>query len=165
MEWVLSNLPSVLFLILFIGVTVYQIRSMRGAPAGMKKYVPTGNNKVSFDDIGGIENAKAEILSVVDAMKNWKMYSDRGLRPPRGVIMDGPPGTGKTLLAKAIASELGADMWISTGNDFRSKFVSEGGQKVKAAFAKAREIAERTGRVGILFIDEVDTVLGKRGNS
>lgn len=77
MKWVISNSPAFFFLLLIILLTVYQVRSMRATPPGMRRYSPNGEGKVLFDDIGGIDTAKAEILSTVDTIKNWKKYSDK----------------------------------------------------------------------------------------
>lgn len=115
---------------------------------------------VHFDDVEGIDGLKADVLRLVDCLKNPEKYKAIGARPPKGVILYGPPGTGKTLLAKAIAGEAGVPFFSAVGSDFVEMYVGVGAKRVRELYKKARQAAPC-----IVFIDEVDAVAGNRGNN
>lgn len=115
--------------------------------------------KVTFDDVAGIDEAKAELEEVVDFLKDPKKFQRLGGRIPKGVLLIGPPGTGKTLLAKAISGEAGVPFFSISGSDFVEMFVGVGASRVRDMFEQAKKNAPC-----IIFIDEIDAVGGKRGN-
>lgn len=114
---------------------------------------------IHFDDVQGVEELKADVLRVVDFLKNSSKYTDMGARTPKGIILYGPPGTGKTLLAKAIAGEAGVPFFSMAGSDFVEMYVGVGPKRVRELYQKARKAAP-----SIVFIDEVDAIAHKRGN-
>lgn len=119
-----------------------------------------GREKVTFDSIGGIEEAKTELAEIVDFLKEPEKYQKLGAKLPRGVLLSGPPGTGKTMIAKAIAGEADRPFLFMSGSEFVEMYVGVGASRVRALFEQAKEIAPC-----ILFIDEIDTLGSKRGVS
>ncbi|MDR3714229.1 MAG: ATP-dependent zinc metalloprotease FtsH [Puia sp.] len=113
---------------------------------------------VSFKDVAGLEEAKQEVMEVVDFLKDPGMYTKLGAKIPRGVIIIGPPGTGKTLLAKAVAGEAGVPFFSLSGSEFVEMFVGIGASRVRDLFRRAKEEAPC-----IIFIDEIDAVGRSRG--
>lgn len=120
------------------------------------------NTKVSitFNDVAGLEEAKTEVVEVVDFLKNPKKYTALGGKIPKGVLLVGPPGTGKTLLAKAVAGEAQVPFFTLSGSDFVEMFVGVGASRVRDLFKQAREKAPC-----IIFIDEIDAVGRSRGKN
>lgn len=116
--------------------------------------------KVKFSDIAGNEEAKEELQFLVDYLKDPSRFSNIGATVPKGILLEGDPGTGKTLLAKAVAGEAGVPFFEKSGTDFIDKYVGVGSQRVKALFKKARTQAPC-----IIFIDEIDSIGSKRGES
>lgn len=115
---------------------------------------------ITFKDVAGLEEAKVEVMEVVDFLKNPKKYSDLGGKIPKGVLLVGPPGTGKTLLAKAVAGEAEVPFFSLSGSDFVEMFVGVGASRVRDLFRQAKEKAPC-----IIFIDEIDAVGRARGKS
>ena len=115
---------------------------------------------VSFKDVAGLEEAKVEVMEVVDFLKNPKKYTNLGGKIPKGVLLVGPPGTGKTLLAKAVAGEAGVPFFSLSGSDFVEMFVGVGASRVRDLFKQAKEKAPC-----IIFIDEIDAVGRARGKN
>jgi len=113
---------------------------------------------VTFEDVAGLEEAKEEVMEVVDFLKNPKKYTALGGKIPKGVLLVGPPGTGKTLLAKAVAGEAGVPFFSISGSDFVEMFVGVGASRVRDLFKQAREKAPC-----IVFIDEIDAIGRARG--
>lgn len=113
---------------------------------------------LSFDDIGGIDEAKAEVMEVVDVMKNPQRYAKVGARVPAGILLCGPPGTGKTLLARVIAAESKLPFLSCSGSDFVEMFVGRGAARVRELFDRARRVAP-----SLVFIDELDALGKERG--
>ncbi|MCB0638587.1 MAG: ATP-dependent zinc metalloprotease FtsH [Lewinella sp.] len=120
------------------------------------------NSKVSvtFEDVAGLDEAKEEVMEVVDFLKNPKKYTALGGKIPKGVLLVGPPGTGKTLLAKAVAGEAGVPFFSISGSDFVEMFVGVGASRVRDLFKQAREKAPC-----IVFIDEIDAIGRARGRN
>ncbi|EFC45893.1 predicted protein, partial [Naegleria gruberi] len=116
--------------------------------------------KVTFNDVAGMDEAKAEIQEFVSFLKKPDHYKKLGAKIPRGAILMGPPGTGKTLLAKAVAGESNVPFYSMSGSDFVEMFVGVGPARVRNLFKKARETGE-----AIIFIDEIDAIGRPRGNS
>ena len=112
---------------------------------------------LSFDDVIGAEDAKAELRYFVDYLRNPNRYLGTGVKTPRGLILYGPPGTGKTMLAKAMASEAGCAYIAAQGNQFRQGIVGQGAEQVRRLFRTARKYAP-----AILFIDEIDAIAKQR---
>lgn len=115
-------------------------------------------SKVKFDDVAGEDEEKAELIEMVDYLKNPKKYSKFGAKLPKGVLLVGPPGTGKTLLAKAVAGEAGVPFYSISGSDFVEMFVGVGAGRVRDMFKKAKQTAPC-----LIFIDEIDAVGRQRG--
>ena len=129
--------------------------SILGGMGGRAKTVEEGKVKTRFADVAGVDEAKDELVEVVDFLKEPKKYTDIGGKIPKGVLLVGPPGTGKTLLARAVAGEAGVPFFSISGSDFVEMFVGVGASRVRDLFRQAREKAPC-----IIFIDEIDA-LGK----
>ena len=115
-------------------------------------------NKITFNDVAGVDEEKQELQEIVDFLRNPKKFTDMGARIPKGVLLVGHPGTGKTLLAKAVAGEAGVPFFIISGSDFVEMFVGVGASRVRDLFEQAKKNAPC-----IIFIDEIDAVGRQRG--
>src|SRR5690625_4221025 len=113
---------------------------------------------VTFEDVAGLDEAKEEVMEVVDFLKNPKKYTALGGKIPKGVLLVGPPGTGKTLLAKAVAGEADVPFFSISGSDFVEMFVAVGASGVRDLFETAKKISPC-----IIFVDEIDAVGRQRG--
>lgn len=118
-----------------------------------------GSKKVTFDDVAGVDEEKAELEEVVDFLRNPQKYIDIGARIPHGILLSGPPGTGKTLLARAVAGEADVQFLSISGSDFMEMYVGVGASRVRDLFDQAKSMAP-----AIIFIDEIDAVGRKRGS-
>ena len=118
----------------------------------------TDKNKVTFEDVAGVDEEKEELQEIVEFLKNPKKFTDMGARIPKGVLLVGQPGTGKTLLAKAVAGEAGVPFFIISGSDFVEMFVGVGASRVRDLFEQAKRNSPC-----IIFIDEIDAVGRQRG--
>ena len=156
-------LPSLIIVVLMIVFFTY----MNGSAGGGNKMMnfgkshaklSSGDNKMTFSDVAGLDEEKEDLEEIVDFLKNAKKYVDVGARIPKGVILVGPPGTGKTLLAKAIAGEAGVPFFSISGSDFVEMFVGVGASRVRDLFEEAKKSAPC-----IVFIDEIDAVARRRG--
>ena len=163
-DWLTSVLP----LVLAVLILAVLWRSMRGAQGGggaaqfgrSKATVHSeGQVKVSFADVAGAEEAKADLVEVVDFLKHPERYHTLGARIPHGVLLVGPPGSGKTLLARAVAGEAKVPYFSISGSDFVEMFVGVGAARVRDLFEQAKKQAPC-----IVFIDEIDAVGRKRGS-
>ncbi len=115
--------------------------------------------EVHWDDIGGLENVKQQLREAVEwPMKNPKVFEEMGIEPPKGILLFGPPGTGKTLLAKAVATESGANFIAVRGPEILSKWVGESEKAIRQIFRRARQVAP-----AIIFFDEIDSIAPARG--
>ena len=121
-------------------------------------YGQPGGKKVTFDDVAGVDEEKAELQEVVDFLRNPKKFTDIGAKIPHGILLAGAPGTGKTLLARAVAGEAGVQFLSISGSDFMEMYVGVGASRVRDLFDQAKKIAP-----AIIFIDEIDAVGRKRG--
>ena len=117
------------------------------------RVIKDGDTKVKFGDVAGCDGAKAELVEVVDFLKNTSRYSDLGAKIPKGALLVGPPGTGKTLLAKAVAGEAGVPFFSISASEFVEVFAGTGAARVRDLFAEAKKAAPC-----IIFIDEIDAV-------
>ena len=115
-------------------------------------------NKITFEDVAGVDEEKEELQEIVEFLKNPKKFTDMGARIPKGVLLVGAPGNGKTLLAKAVAGEAGVPFFIISGSDFVEMFVGVGASRVRDLFEQAKRNAPC-----IIFIDEIDAVGRQRG--
>lgn len=115
---------------------------------------------ITFNDVAGLEEAKTEVMEIVDFLKNPKKYTDLGGKIPKGALLVGPPGTGKTLLAKAVAGEAQVPFFSLSGSDFVEMFVGVGASRVRDLFKQAKEKAPC-----IIFIDEIDAIGRARGKN
>ncbi|MFN4254335.1 MAG: ATP-dependent zinc metalloprotease FtsH [Saprospiraceae bacterium] len=170
LNWVPTILTYLLPLALFVGLWLFILRRVGGGPGGpggqifnigkSKATLFDNNTKVNitFADVAGLDEAKEEVVEIVDFLKNPKKYTALGGKIPKGVLLIGPPGTGKTLLAKAVAGEAGAPFFSISGSDFVEMFVGVGASRVRDLFRQAREKAPC-----IIFIDEVDAIGRARG--
>ncbi len=155
---------------IFILIWVFLMRRMGGG-AGGSQIFNIGKSKatlfdkdmhvkVTFNDVAGLEEAKVEVMEIVDFLKNPKKYTSLGGKIPRGALLVGPPGTGKTLLAKAVAGEAQVPFFSLSGSDFVEMFVGVGASRVRDLFRQAKEKAP-----AIIFIDEIDAIGRARGKA
>ena len=135
------------------------IGSIFNVGASRAKVVEEGKIKTRFTDVAGVDEAKEELVEVVDFLKTPKKYTDIGGKIPKGVLLVGDPGTGKTLLARAVAGEAGVPFFSISGSDFVEMFVGVGASRVRDLFKQAREKAPC-----IIFIDEIDALAKSRAN-
>lgn len=163
--WYLLLLINALPVILIIGIWIFFMRQMQvGAGKGMSfgkskaKLLTESQQKVTFENVAGIDEARAELEEVIEFLKDPKKFTKLGGRIPKGVLLVGPPGTGKTLLAKAIAGEAGVPFFSISGSDFVEMFVGVGASRVRDLFIQGKKNAPC-----IIFIDEIDAVGRHRG--
>ena len=133
-------------------------KSMSFGKSKARMIAPIDKNKVTFEDVAGVDEEKEELQEIVEFLKNPKKFTDMGARIPKGVLLVGHPGTGKTLLAKAVAGEAGVPFFIISGSDFVEMFVGVGASRVRDLFEQAKKNAPC-----IIFIDEIDAVGRQRG--
>ncbi|HRN92763.1 MAG TPA: ATP-dependent zinc metalloprotease FtsH [Ferruginibacter sp.] len=171
---VLSQLLSTLLPILLIGFLFVMMMRKMGGPGGgggpggifsIGKSKATLFDKgtrvnITFSDVAGLDEAKVEVMEIVDFLKNPKKYTSLGGKIPKGALLVGPPGTGKTLLAKAVAGEAQVPFFSLSGSDFVEMFVGVGASRVRDLFKQAREKAPC-----IIFIDEIDAIGRARGKN
>ena len=157
---------NILPLLLIIGVSMLIFRSMQGGGRGgamsfgksRAKMLTENTNRVTFEDVAGVESAKEDLKEVVEFLEDPSRFTRLGARIPTGALLVGPPGTGKTLLARAVAGEAGVPFFTISGSDFVEMFVGVGASRVRDMFADARKNAPC-----IIFIDEIDAVGRHRG--
>ena len=165
-NWLGSILGWVIPPLIFVAIWQFFIsRSAGGAQGALsltksraKVYVDGDSTKVKFDDVAGVEEAKAELTEIVDFLKTPQRYKAIGARIPKGVLLVGPPGTGKTLMAKAVAGEAGVAFFSISGSEFVELFVGAGAARVRDLFEQAKQEAPC-----IIFIDELDAIGQSRG--
>ena len=133
-------------------------KSMTFGKSKARMMTPADKNRITFEDVAGVDEEKEELEEIVEFLKNPKKYTDMGARIPKGVLLVGQPGTGKTLLAKAVAGEAGVPFFIISGSDFVEMFVGVGASRVRDLFDQAKKNAPC-----IIFIDEIDAVGRQRG--
>ncbi|MDD5100954.1 MAG: ATP-dependent metallopeptidase FtsH/Yme1/Tma family protein, partial [Syntrophales bacterium] len=162
----LRDLFSWIFpLLLFVGVWYFLMKRMGGQQAG---FMTLGKNKakiymenelnVTFADVAGVDEAKQELVEVIEFLKTPGKFTEIGGRIPKGILLVGPPGSGKTLLAKAVAGESGVPFFSLSGSEFVEMFVGLGAARVRDLFVQAKEKAPC-----IIFIDELDALGKARG--
>jgi len=153
--------------VLFVGIWAYMIRRMQGQQPG---FMSLGKNKakiymqedldVRFEDVAGVDEAKQELVEVVEFLKEPERFTRLGGKMPKGILLVGPPGTGKTMLAKAVAGESGVPFFSLSGSEFVEMFVGLGAARVRDLFVQAKQKAPC-----IIFIDELDALGKARGFS
>ena len=172
-EWFGPVLNTVLSLLIIVGAWVLLMRKMggQGGAGGPGGIFSIGKSKatlfdkgakvnITFADVAGLDEAKVEVMEIVDFLKNPKKYTALGGKIPKGALLIGPPGTGKTLLAKAMAGEAQVPFFSLSGSDFVEMFVGVGASRVRDLFKQAREKAPC-----IIFIDEIDAIGRARGRN
>ena len=162
-----SIIATIVSIVVVIALFFFLFQQMQGGGGGGKvmnfgkskaKMQNPGDKKVTFKDVAGLEEEKAEIEEIVDFLKQPKKFVDLGARIPKGILMVGPPGTGKTLLAKAISGEANVPFFSISGSDFEEMFVGVGASRVRDLFEQAKKNAPC-----LVFIDEIDAVGRRRG--
>jgi cell division protease FtsH len=169
-NWLAPLLGWIIPIFLIIAIWLFIMRRVSGSGGGPGSQIfNIGKSKatlfdkntkvtVTFEDVAGLDEAKEEVMEVVDFLKNPKKYTALGGKIPKGVLLVGPPGTGKTLLAKAVAGEAAVPFFSISGSDFVEMFVGVGASRVRDLFKQAREKAPC-----IVFIDEIDAIGRARG--
>ena len=152
-------------ILLLIGVWVFFMRQMQGGARGAMGFgkskarlLTENKNRVTFEDVAGVDEAKEDLAEIVDFLKDPAKFQRLGGKIPKGALLVGPPGTGKTLLARAIAGEAGVPFFTISGSDFVEMFVGVGASRVRDMFEQAKKNAPC-----IIFIDEIDAVGRHRG--
>jgi ATP-dependent metalloprotease FtsH len=171
-NWGNELLGWLLPVVILVGLWLLVMRMMtRGGGAGGGQIFNIGKSKaqlfdkdtmvsINFNDVAGLQEAKVEVMEIVEFLKNPKKYTDLGGKIPKGALLVGPPGTGKTLLAKAVAGEAKVPFFSISGSDFVEMFVGVGASRVRDLFKQAKEKAPC-----IIFIDEIDAVGRARGRN
>jgi len=171
-NWFGDILSWLLLPVLLIGFWLFMMKRMSGGGAGgaggifsvgksrAQIFDKDTNVKLNFNDVAGLEEAKTEVMEIVDFLKNPKKYTSLGGKIPKGALLIGPPGTGKTMLAKAVAGEANVPFFSISGSDFVEMFVGVGASRVRDLFKQAKEKAPC-----IVFIDEIDAVGRARGRN
>lgn len=168
-SWIVSLLPTLLFIILITALSFAMIKKMGSAignetnrTLGFGKIKARVNedsdNTTTFDDVAGCDEEKEEMAELVDYLKQPDKYTELGARIPKGVLLVGPPGTGKTLLARAVAGEADAPFLSISGSDFVEMYVGVGASRVRDLFEQAKKKSP-----ALVFIDEIDAVGRHRG--
>jgi cell division protease FtsH len=162
---ILGILISWFPMLLLIGVWIFFMRQMQGGKGGAMgfgkskaKLLNENKNKVTFNDVAGVDESKEELVEIVEFLKDPRKFQKLGGRIPKGALLVGSPGTGKTLLARAVAGEAGVPFFSISGSDFVEMFVGVGASRVRDMFEQAKKNAPC-----IIFIDEIDAVGRQRG--
>ncbi len=152
----LNDVMDGIFNVLFFGLIAFGIYKL--IDYSKKTFRVVKHTGVTFNDIAGMDGVKKDMMTLVDVLKNPEPYKTKGIRPIKGVILEGPPGNGKTLFAKALAQEANVRFIATKGADFQSAMMSMGARKIKMLFSKANR-----NKPCIIFIDEFDSI-GERRN-
>lgn len=164
--WWAQFLPYVILIVLLIAFWCFMMNKQSGGGAGpmqfgkaRAKLAQDDKRKVTFNDVAGADEEKAELQEIVEFLKNPQKFVQIGARIPKGVLLVGPPGTGKTLIARAVAGEAGVPFLSISGSDFVELYVGVGASRVRDLFEQAKKNAP-----AIVFIDEIDAVGRQRGS-
>jgi cell division protease FtsH len=153
------NWSPVVMILFFAALIFLMWRTLKVMPRVKPQQIkPASNQSVSFADIAGVDEAKAELAEIVEFLRDPRPFQQLGAKVPQGVLLHGPPGTGKTLLAKAVAHESGAQFFAQSAASFVEMFAGLGAARIRRLFAVARKHEP-----AIIFIDELDAVGGRRG--
>src|SRR6202035_3447910 len=157
-NWALQWEP-VIAILFFTALILLMWRTLKVMPRVKPQRIkPASSQAVTFDDIAGVDEAKAELQEIVEFLREPKSFAKLGAKVPKGILLHGPPGTGKTLLAKAVAHESGAQFFAQSAAAFVEMFAGLGAARIRRLFAIARKQEP-----AIIFIDELDAVGGRRG--
>src|SRR6202142_1835505 len=157
-NWAL-NWEPVVAILFFVAIIYILWRTLKVMPKVKPQQItPSSKQAVSFEDIAGVDEAKAELQEIVEFLRDPKPFQELGAKVPKGILLHGPPGTGKTLLAKAVAHESGAQFFAQSAAAFVEMFAGLGAARIRRLFAIARKHEP-----AIIFIDELDAVGGRRG--
>ncbi len=164
-SWWVTLLPNIITLVIFIAIWLFILNQMQG---GSNRAMSFGKSKaklhseekprVTFANVAGVDEAKQELVEIVEFLKTPKKFADLGAKIPKGVLLVGPPGTGKTLLARAVSGEAGVPFFSISGSEFVEMFVGVGASRVRDLFENAKKHAPC-----LVFIDELDAVGRQRG--
>ncbi len=165
-SWIVSMIPSLLMIALFVVMWIMMRRSLGNMDGGKmmgfgKAHIKQPNDesrRTTFDDVAGADEEKEELQEIVEFLRSPKRFKELGARVPKGVLLVGPPGTGKTLLARAVAGEAGVHFFSISGSDFVEMYVGVGASRVRDLFEQAKK-----NNPCIIFIDEIDAVGRQRG--
>jgi len=168
-SWVATLLSWILPVLIFFGLWIFLMRKMGGAGGVGGGFMNVGKSKakvyvetdtgVTFDDVAGVDEAKAELVEVVNFLSSPGEYGRLGAKIPKGVLLVGPPGTGKTLMARAVAGQAAVPFYSISGSEFVEMFVGVGAARVRDLFEQARKQSP-----AIIFIDELDALGAARGS-
>lgn len=177
-EWILGAIPVFVIFLIFLGINVgpflflaligaaiYFMMQRQGAFSGKGKQRSheVKESKVTFEDIGGQDRAKNELKETIDFLKEDKEAHLYGIRPMKGILLTGPPGTGKTLMAKAAANYAEAAFTAVSGSEFVEMYVGVGASRIRDMFKEVKQLSQdKNLDRGIIFIDEIDAIGGKR---
>ncbi|MDQ0337615.1 ATP-dependent metalloprotease FtsH [Caldalkalibacillus uzonensis] len=160
------NVGPILFLGLIVSVVAYLLHRQGALPVGRSKRKharEVNETGVTFDDIGGLDKPKQELKEAIDLLKEDERARKYGIRPLKGILLTGPPGTGKTLIAKAAANYADAAFVAASGSEFVEMYVGVGASRIRDLFKEVKQLAREKGLSrGIIFIDEIDVIGGKR---
>ena len=170
-DWTSDVLGWIFPLVILVGIWIFIMRMMSKGGAGGGQIFNIGKSKatlfdkdahvqITFKDVAGLEEAKVEVMEIVDFLKNPNKYTELGGQIPKGALLVGPPGTGKTLLAKSVAGEADVPFFSISGSDFVEMFVGVGASRVRDLFRQAKDKAPC-----IIFIDEIDAIGRARGRN
>src|SRR5580692_8842426 len=153
------NWEPVIAILFFIAIIFLLWRTLKVMPRVKPQQIkPASDQSVAWEDIAGVNEAKAELQEIVEFLRDPEQFRKLGAQVPKGILLHGPPGTGKTLLAKAVAHESGAQFFAQSAASFVEMFAGLGAARIRKLFAVAREHEP-----AIIFIDELDAVGGRRG--
>lgn len=179
-EWLLGAIPVLIIFLIYIGLNIgpflffifvaglvfYFMRKQGAYPAAkpeQKSSHEVSQTNKKFQDIGGQERAKKELAEAIDFLKKDKEAEHYGIRPLKGILLTGPPGTGKTLMAKAAANYAQAAFVAASGSEFVEMYVGVGASRIRNLFKEVKQLAaEKNLERGVIFIDEIDAIGGKR---
>lgn len=164
-SWWVALLPNIITLIIFVGIWLFILNQMQGSNNRAMSFGKSrarlhteDKTRVTFNEVAGVDEAKQELVEIVEFLKQPKKFADLGAKIPKGVLLVGPPGTGKTLLARAVAGEAGVPFFSISGSEFVEMFVGVGASRVRDLFDTAKKNAPC-----LIFIDELDAVGRQRG--
>ena len=153
LNWILP-----IFSLALLGVVGWRVHASMNGHGSFELHDQNGKQEVGFNDVAGVDEARAELTETIEFLRNPDKFSRLGGRVPRGILLYGPPGTGKTLLARAAAKEAGVPFLAASGSTFQEKFAGLGAARVRSLFAKGRKLSPC-----IIFIDEIDALGRRRG--
>ena len=163
-SWFVAMLPYLISMLVLVFFLLYFTKRTTGGGGGTAKFVKanartvSADKKVTFADVAGAEEEKAELQEIVGFLRDPQKYARMGAKIPKGVLLVGPPGTGKTLIARAVAGEANVEFLSISGSDFVELYVGVGASRVRDLFEQAKKVAP-----AIIFIDEIDAVGRRRG--